>query len=82
MTNAPPAGTDLMEGVEFAVPSFHFPGRVRPGAPLAVVPDPNRGIPSVPSIPGEFRNAKIVNGRGENSSSTDAMAIDGNDSVV
>lgn len=50
-----------MEGVEF---SFHFPGRTRPGGggggaggygPLAVVPDANRGIPSVPSIPGMFR---------------------------
>lgn len=56
-----------MEGVEF---SFHFPGRMRPGGgggaaaasgmsggsgPLAVVPDANRGIPSVPSIPGVFR---------------------------
>lgn len=48
---------DGMEGVEF---SFHFPGRTRPAAavtgglngnhlsgPLAVVPDVNRGIPTV-----------------------------------
>lgn len=50
----PPA--DGMEGVEF---SFHFPGRTRPtstpanglhlGGPLAVVPDVNRGMPSVGS---------------------------------
>lgn len=41
-----------MEGVEF---SFHFPGRVRPGVPLAVVPDANRGIPNVPGIPAAFK---------------------------
>lgn len=54
---SPPPG-DGMEGVEF---SFHFPGRTRPaaagatggvngnhlGGPLAVVPDVNRGMPSV-----------------------------------
>lgn len=55
-----------MEGVEF---SFHFPGRVRPGGgggagvggygPLAVVPDANRGIPNVPSIPGMFRKSGL-----------------------
>ncbi|ROW03749.1 hypothetical protein VMCG_05455 [Cytospora schulzeri] len=83
MNNATPVSTDYMEGVEFAAPpSYHFPGRVRPGVPLAIVPDANRGIPSVPSIPGEFRNAKITtNGRGENSSGMDAMAIDGNGSA-
>lgn len=53
-----------MEGVEF---SFHLPGRMRPSGgaaagsissgPLAVVPDANRGIPSVPSIPGVFRKS-------------------------
>lgn len=33
----------MMEGVEF---SFHFPGRTRPGGPLTMVPDANRGIPN------------------------------------
>lgn len=81
MTNAAPTGTDhRMQGVELATPSFHFPGCVRPGAPLAIVPDVNRGIPSVPSIPSEYRDPKIVNGRGENSS-TDPMASDGKSSV-
>ncbi|KUI58729.1 hypothetical protein VP1G_05995 [Cytospora mali] len=77
------AGTDSMEGVEYVAPSFHFPGRARPGVPLAIVPDANRGIPSVPSIPGEYRDTKIcVGGRGENSSGMDAMAIDGGSGVV
>lgn len=83
VTNATPTRTDRMEGVETAMSSFqsfHFPGRFRPGSPLAVVPDANRGIPSVPSIPDEYRETKIINGRGENSS-MDAMAIDGNGSA-
>ncbi|KAK7746926.1 hypothetical protein SLS53_002114 [Cytospora paraplurivora] len=64
-------GTDCMEGLEFMVSSSHLQGRA-----LAVVPDANRGIPSVPSIPGEYRDAKLMaNGRGENS--IDAMVIDG-----
>lgn len=52
----PPPAADGMEGVEF---SFHFPGRTRPtstpanglhlGGPLAVVPDVNRGMPSLGS---------------------------------
>lgn len=55
-SQSPPPG-DGMEGVEF---SFHFPGRTRPaaaatggvngvhlGGPLAVVPDVNRGMPTV-----------------------------------
>lgn len=49
-----------VEPVEFVIPSFHFPNRVRPGNPLTVIPDANRGIPSVPNIPGEFRDVKIV----------------------
>ncbi|KAL1850450.1 hypothetical protein Daus18300_012928 [Diaporthe australafricana] len=61
------AGSDSMEGVEtaveFVIPSFHFPNRVRPGNPLTVIPDANRGIPSVPNIPGEFRDVKIVTAR-------------------
>lgn len=49
-----------VEPVEFVIPSFHFPNRVRPGNPLTVIPDANRGIPSVPNIPGVFRDVKIV----------------------
>lgn len=49
-----------VEPVEFVIPSFHFPNRIRPGNPLTVIPDANRGIPSVPNIPGEFRDVKIV----------------------
>lgn len=58
-----PAADDRMDGVEtveFVIPSFHFPNRIRPGNPLTVIPDANRGIPSVPNIPGEFRDVKIV----------------------
>lgn len=47
-----------MEGIEYVAPSFHFPGRVRPG-PLSVVPDANRGIPSVPSIPAFFKGLLV-----------------------
>ncbi|KAJ0125093.1 hypothetical protein J7T55_006437 [Diaporthe amygdali] len=64
VTAAPSADDSVMGGVEpveFVVPSFHFPNRVRPGGnPLTVIPDANRGIPSVPNIPGEFRDVKIV----------------------
>lgn len=62
--NDPEAGGG-MEGVEF---SFHFPGRTRPGGggPLAVVPDANRGIPAVPSIPGTFRKG-VHSGHGHGS---------------
>lgn len=61
-----------VEPVEFVVPSFHFPNRVRPGNPLTVIPDANRGIPSVPNIPGEFRDVKIVaRERGENGDDDD-----------
>ncbi|KAK7724091.1 hypothetical protein SLS64_000425 [Diaporthe eres] len=64
------AADDRMDGVEtveFVIPSFHFPNRIRPGNPLTVIPDANRGIPSVPNIPGEFRDVKIVaRERGEN----------------
>ncbi|KAI3393373.1 hypothetical protein diail_4411 [Diaporthe ilicicola] len=69
------AGDDGMEGVEpaveFVIPSFHFPNRIRPGPPLTVIPDANKGIPSVPNIPGEFRDVKIVTARerGENGDS-------------
>lgn len=59
-------GTDYMDGIESMMPSFHFPGRVRPGVPLAVVPDANRGVPSMPGMPGEYRGVKVSNGRGEN----------------
>ncbi|ROW16942.1 hypothetical protein VPNG_01133 [Cytospora leucostoma] len=69
--SAAQTGTDCMEGLEFMVSSSHLQSRA-----LAVVPDANRGIPSVPSIPGEYRGAKMIaNGRGENS--IDAMVIDG-----
>lgn len=59
--NDPAPADGGMEGVEF---SFHFPGRTRPGGPLAVVPDVNRGIPAVPSIPGMFRKGLHGHGRG------------------
>lgn len=70
-----------VEPVEFVVPSFHFPNRVRPGNPLTVIPDANRGIPSVPNIPGEFRDVKIVaRERGENGDDdVDAGGSGGND---
>lgn len=59
------APSEGMEGVEF---SFHFPGRMRPGGgtgaangngnrlggPLAVMPDVNKGVPSVTSAFGGF----------------------------
>ncbi|KKY38127.1 hypothetical protein UCDDA912_g01885 [Diaporthe ampelina] len=74
------AADDRMDGVEpveFVIPSFHFPNRVRPGNPLTVIPDANRGIPSVPNIPGEFRDVKIVaaSPRGENGE--DEVDVDG-----
>jgi len=34
-----------------APPSFHYPQRKRFAEPLSVVPDANRGIPSIPRIP-------------------------------
>lgn len=51
-------GGDAMEGVEFVVPSFHYPQRMRPGLPLSVVPDANRGIPQIPRIPAQY-NSKM-----------------------
>lgn len=75
---AGPATDDRMdvEPVEFVIPSFHFPNRVRPGNPLTVIPDANRGIPSVPNIPGEFRDVKIVaRERGQNGD--DDVDVDG-----
>jgi hypothetical protein len=36
-----------------SVPSFHYPQRQKI-LPLAVVPDPNRGIPGVPAVPAQF----------------------------
>lgn len=72
---------DGVESVEFVIPSFHFPNRVRPGNPLTVIPDANRGIPSVPNIPGEFRDVKIVafSPQGENGEDdADVDSVGGN----
>lgn len=62
MAHGGQSGADGMEGVEF---SFHFPGRMKPGGPLTVVPDANRGVPNVPSIPGSFKkhgSVRVVRG--------------------
>lgn len=75
---AGPGADDRMdvEPVEFVIPSFHFPNRVRPGNPLTVIPDANRGIPSVPNIPGQFRDVKIV-AREKAENGDDDVDVDG-----
>lgn len=47
-----------------SVPSFHYPQRQK----LAVVPDPNRGIPEVPGIPVRFAGMDGKKGHGKSGS--------------
>ncbi|KAK3946157.1 hypothetical protein QBC46DRAFT_1272 [Diplogelasinospora grovesii] len=61
-----------------SVPSFHYPQRQRT-LPLSVVPDPNRGIPSIPIIPSTFKSG--VNS-GNVACSTNEVKIFSRDSAV
>jgi len=69
-TSTRPSFDGVVNGL--SVPSFHYPQRVRARPlgtpePLSVVPDANRGIPSVPNIPIHFKHRR--NGGAEGSGS-------------